>query len=224
MGITELRKQGCNLKRLSDKMVKFCLAYLIHGNGTQAATDAGYKKSSARFQAAKLLADPRIKALIGKRRREQGERFEIESDMVLEHLCSCVCRDGKDFVDADGVLLVNNIQDLPDDVTRAIDGIEQTETTFTDKDGVTTRTVTTKLKLVSKGVALKLAMDHKGLFAAVKVEGRVALDLDKLYRDTGIIDVDPIQERLDQERNSGPVGGNGRSSGNGNGKAKPSKS
>lgn len=59
-----------------------------------------------------------------------------------------------------------------------------------------------------------LIADIKGLTSSFSVEGRVALDLDKLYRDAGIIDVDPIQQRLDEERAKG-----GKASGNGNGKA-----
>lgn len=53
-----------------------------------------------------------------------------------------------------------------------------------------------------------------GLTANLKIEGRMALDLDALYRDAGIIDRDPIAERIEQERNSG---GKGLTGGNGNG-------
>ncbi len=202
MGRTELRRNGVDLSRLTDKRVKFVLAYVVHSNATQAAIDAGYSKKVASVQGCKLLKDDRIMALVGKLRREQGERFVIEADEVLEHLIACVVRDGKDFVDDQG-MIHENINDLPDETTKAIDGIKQTKRKYFDKAlGGNVEEVTTEIKLVSKASAIRMAMEHKGLFAATKFEGQIAvLNLDG-YNITDNYE-DPIQARLEQEKSDG---------------------
>ena len=195
MARTKLKKNGVNLSRVTDKMCKFVLAYLVHGNAAKAAREAGYSIQTSAVQGAKLMKNDRVLALIGKLRREQGERFVIEADEVLEHLVACVIRDGKDFVDDDGII-VSNLNLLPETVTRAIDGIKQTTKQYRDNvTGQIVEETTTEIKLVSKASALRMAMEHKGLFASIKFEAQIAvLNLDA-YNVTDNYK-DPIEAQL----------------------------
>ena len=93
MASTELRKNGTNVKRLTDKQVRFVLEYLTDYNGTRSAIAAGYNKNRAAPTACDLLKNPKVKALVGKLRREQAERFQIQADEVLRHLASGATRD-----------------------------------------------------------------------------------------------------------------------------------
>lgn len=197
MGSTELRKNGVNLKRLSDKMVRFCFAYMIHMNATQAAIDAGYGVKGASVMGARLLKNPKVKALIGNLRKKDCEKFTIERHKILQHLASGALRDGRDFVDDKGVIHTN-LRDLPEDITRAIDGIKQKVRTRTTRDGEEIVEVETELKLMSKAACLDLAMRHKGLFATQEVDLKVKFDFNELFEDQSeTIDVDITQQYLE---------------------------
>ncbi len=215
MATTPLRKNGVARSKLTDKRWRFVMEYVIDSNGTRAAIAAGYSKGRADVTACELLKDYNVKAMIGKLMGEQAVKFEVQRDEILMHLVSCCTRDGKDFVDEDGHLLINNINDLPDAVTNAIDGIKERKRVYTDKDGGVEVTYEYELKLVSKAAALRMAMEHKGLFAATLTEHRVQFPWDQLQ---GPPDAhDPIEAKiLDVE--SKAIEGNGHSS-NGNGKA-----
>lgn len=117
---------------------------------------------------------------------------------------------------------------IPDDLARVavmwVARILADQEIALDKDGnprtarVREKTAAAKLLVNFQSANLRqqaLIANIKGLTTSLTVDGKVALDLTQLYRDTGIIDVDPIQQRLDQERNSG---GKGLTGGNGNGK------
>jgi phage terminase small subunit len=176
-----MRKKGMDFKGVSDKMVKFGFAYTVHGNGRQSVIDAGYSPNGAAARACRLLENPKIRALIGRLRREQSKRFVVQSDEVLEHLVACMTRDGKDFVDEKGRLLIDNLNDLPDRVTKAIDGIKQKRKVYTLPDGTEVEEIETELKLVPKAVVIRMAMEHRGLFAAQEVTHKMAFDFDQLY-------------------------------------------
>ena len=192
-----MRKNGVSLKRLSDKQIRFVFAYLMEYNASKAAIEAGYSKNSAQPMGAKLLKNPKIKALIGKLRKQDCEKFTIQRYEILEHLHAGATRNGKSFVNDKGVIH-SNLNDLPDEVTRSIDGLKQKTKTYTQQDGTEVTEVETELKLMSKAACLDMAMKHKGLFAAAEVEMKVKFSLDDLYKDNSeIIDVDPTDQYLD---------------------------
>ena len=203
MAKTELMNRGINLQRVPDQWFKFACVYVRDGgaNARQAAIEAGYSEKTAAVRAVKILKDPRMKSLVGKMLKEQRDKFTIEADEILWHLWACASRNGKDFVDEKGHLLLTsqNINDLPDEVTAAIDSIKQKRKTYATEDGDVVE-IETELKLVSKAAALDMAMKHKGLFAPQEIHGKLTFDFDKLYqnqRDT--IDVDPIEQILLEE-------------------------
>ena len=199
MGVTELRKNGANLDRINDKMRHFALEYSVSYNGTEAAIRAGYSKRTAGVMAVRLLKHPVIKAFLGKQARLDQEKFEIQREEILRNLAACATRDGKDFVDEKGRLLLTsqNINDLPLSITCAVDSIKQKRKTYLLEDGTEVEELETELKLVSKAAALDMCMKHKGLFAAEKTEQVISIDWDSLANRA--IDLDPIQQRLESE-------------------------
>ena len=207
MAVTELRDRGIDLKRVPDQWFKFACAYVLRGctNGKQAAIEAGYSKKTAAFRAVKILKDPRMKALLGKMLNNQYKEFKLEAAEILWHLWACATRNGKDYVDERGHLLLTsqNINDLPDEVTAAIDSIKQKRKVYTTKNGKTVEEIETDIKLVDKGKCIDMAMKHKGLFAPQEVHGRLEVfDFDKLYQSQRqTLDVDPIEQKLLEEQN-----------------------
>jgi len=182
MASTKLSKRGSN--KLTDRELRFAMEYLIDFNAKRAAREAGYKgkDKSLGVMACKVLARPRVAALIGKLRREQLAELELSRREILEQLYYLATRSGTDFVDEKGIL-IENINDLPKRAQEAIDGIEQEITTITYDDGSEVQKVKTKLRLVPKATALDMAMKHKGMFAAEKHDHRVmVLDWDALLQ------------------------------------------
>ena len=183
MSSTEMRVRGADLKKMTDLEMRFCLHYVICWVGAEAVRVAGYKSKNPDVMAAAILKRPHIKAYIGKIKREDHEEFTIKRHEILWHLWACATRNGKQFVDKEGRLLLNsqNINDLPDEVTAAIDGIEQEETYWTDGDGVEHTKLKTKIKLASKVACIDMAMKNKGAYAAEVTEHKLAFDFDQLY-------------------------------------------
>lgn len=61
------------------KRRRFAEAYVEHGNGARAAVEAGYAEPSARFTAARLLADPTVAAYVAAVREALGAQQSAES-------------------------------------------------------------------------------------------------------------------------------------------------
>ena len=59
------------------KYERFCQEYIIDYNGTQAAIRAGFKETSARQQATRLLSNASILARVRELQKEQVERIVI---------------------------------------------------------------------------------------------------------------------------------------------------
>ena len=209
MVITELSKNGANLKRLgSDKMRRFVLEYLLlkaQGNDSpqQAAINAGYPKKSAAQHGYKLLRHPIIKAYIGKLERQDVEELELSRHEILLQVWYAATREARDFVDPKTGLMLLPHQ-LPDRVQTIIDGFEQDIEEHTNEDG-TIRKIKMKYKLTPHAAAREQWLKHKGLFPSEKVEHKGQIDIgvnwDKLseVRTIDVESKDPMQERLDQE-------------------------
>ncbi len=66
------------------KQQRFVEEYLVDGNGTRAAIAAGYAKSGARTEAARLLANAHIAQFLAEKRAEQGERLSERTLVTKE--------------------------------------------------------------------------------------------------------------------------------------------
>lgn len=188
MAHTDLREYGTSINHLTDKEKLFCGNYLQTYDAKNSAIKAGYASRSAASTASKILKKKHIQKYLGKNQRLSAEKFEVERDEILQHLAAAATRDGKDFFDSDGVL-VTNIRNLPPEVTRSIDNIKQKKWRNEAGEIVTE----TEIRLVSKAAALRMALEHKGLFAPQQVEHTVGLNWDQLYAQASIEQDDIIE-------------------------------
>lgn len=74
------------MDRLTKKQRRFADEYLIDCNGTKAAIRAGYSRKTANEQAAKLMANRKIKAYISEKLEELSSERLADAQEVLEYL------------------------------------------------------------------------------------------------------------------------------------------
>ena len=97
---------------LTEQQVKFCRAYVSHGDQNKAVVEAGYAKKSAKEMARKLMNNDKVLARIDTLR----DRADIASIATHEECCAVLtdiirCRVG-DFIDDDGRVSTNKMQEL----------------------------------------------------------------------------------------------------------------
>lgn len=73
-------------KKLSVKRKKFADEYIICGNATQAAIDAGYSKRSAKQTGSRLLDQAEIKEYIAERMKELEAESIADQTEILQYL------------------------------------------------------------------------------------------------------------------------------------------
>lgn len=159
------------LARLAPKHARFVAEYLKDLNGTQAAIRAGYKGKAARRWAATLLTKPDISAAIAEAHGERIERLELDADTILRELLRIATSDIGAIFDADGNL--KPLKDVPEDVRRAIAGVEVIIKNAEAGDGQTD--TVHKYKMWDKVKALELLARHLQILddqpkAAVHIE------------------------------------------------------
>ena len=71
---------------ITPRQAKFVDEYLVDGNGTQAATRAGYGAAGARVAAYRLLTNVAISSAIEARRQADSARLAITRQNVLQQL------------------------------------------------------------------------------------------------------------------------------------------
>lgn len=143
------------MARLTEKMKRFCLEYIVDLNATQAAIRAGYSPSSAHAIAGQNLKKLEIQAEIARLQQEWQTRTNITADKVLQELAY------QAFARITGVcdfskkgLIVKDSATLPDWEVAIIQEVGQIEMG---------KAVKTYIKQHSKTAALKLLMQHLGL-------------------------------------------------------------
>ena len=71
---------------ITPRQAKFVDEYLVDGNGTQAATRAGYGAAGARVAAYRLLTNVAISSAIEARRQADSARLAVTRQNVLQQL------------------------------------------------------------------------------------------------------------------------------------------
>ncbi len=71
---------------LNVKQKRFVREYRLDQNATQAAQRAGYAKAGASVQGFRLLANPKIKALLEKGYQRDQERYEVTKESIAAQL------------------------------------------------------------------------------------------------------------------------------------------
>lgn len=168
--------------QLNPKQKSFVLNYLIDKNATQAAIRAGYSKKTAEFQGCRLLTNDKVADFLNQQLSLQEKRTLVTADEVISELKKIAFLDIRGAFNDNGSL--KDIKDIPDDVARAIAGIE-IDDLFEGYGGDRTRIgYTKKLKLNDKTRALELLGKHlKILTDKVEHSGstQVVLNFNKAY-------------------------------------------
>lgn len=76
------------MSKLTIKQKKFADEYIIQGNATQSAINAGYSKKTAGVMGAENLTKPNIKSYIGQRMQELEDQAIAKQEEVLKYLTS----------------------------------------------------------------------------------------------------------------------------------------
>lgn len=83
---------------LPPRRERFVFEYLKDLNGTQAAIRAGYGRSSADSEAARLLADPDVQAAVKALQDERARELKLEANEVLRHLVELAIADPNELI------------------------------------------------------------------------------------------------------------------------------
>ena len=154
---------------LTPKQSLFVKEYLVDLNATQAAIRAGYSAKTAEKTGHENTRKPEIRAAIAEAQRIRAEKTEFNADRVLKEIERVSTVDPIHLVNDDGTL--KQMQDIPEDVRRAIASFEIIETfEWEEVDGKRTRVWTgylKKMKLVPKNESLNMAGRHFKMFTDV---------------------------------------------------------
>lgn len=116
------KKPFSRAAKSDDRERLFVEAYLANGrNGAQAAIAAGYKASSAKRQAVKLLARPTVKAMLAARTQALAETLQVTAERNLLERARLAYYDIGRIAEAD-IQCPADIAKLPEDLRRVITG------------------------------------------------------------------------------------------------------
>lgn len=138
---------------------RFVHEYLKDLNGTQACIRAGYSSKGANVTGAQLLANPSVKAAVETAIAQRAVRVEATVDEVVRELRRLASVDIRQAYDRHGALLP--FDKMPEDVSRAIVGVECVEQT--DSEGNVTG-ILKKVKFADKKGPLELLGKHLRMF------------------------------------------------------------
>lgn len=149
-------------QELSPKRARFVSEYLIDQNGTQAAIRAGYSPKTANEQAARLLANASVRAAVDENIRKIHEKNLVTPDRIIQELARIAFANISLAFNKDGDL--KPIHEIPEDIIRAIGGLEISEIFSGSGDDRTQIGVLKKIKMNDKQRALELLGKNLGMF------------------------------------------------------------
>jgi len=141
----------------------FCQEYLVDLNGTRACISAGYAKTSATNQAAKLLALTEVRRYISYLKVERAKRLEVSQDRIVEELSRVAFHDKRTYYDSDGfAIALNKVTDgqqtaIKDIVWRTI------SVTNSDTGEIISKRVVERYLLYNRMEALRMLGHHLGM-------------------------------------------------------------
>lgn len=165
---------------LTGQKLRFVEEYLktcINGeyNATQAAINAGYSAASARTTGYRLLRQAVVKDEIDRILHRQQDRILISKDRVLDELRRIATVDISQAFDEQGNL--KPLHEIPEDVRRAMAGVDVDELWDYDEDGKKKQVGwTKKVRFWDKNRALELLGKHFKMYTD-KVEMDVRSNL-----------------------------------------------
>ncbi len=177
---------------LTVKQQVFVNEYLIDLNGRQAAIRAGYAPRSADQQAARLMANVKVRAYIDRALAERSRRTGVNADRVVRELARIAFLNPPDVVDAFDATIRD---DATRDDTAAISSVKVK--CIPTEDGVI---VEREVKFADKVKALELLMKHLGMLGDRDKAGNSRAPGD--HTETGVV-ILPEVDALPSE----PIGG-----------------
>jgi phage terminase small subunit len=153
--------------KLTPKQARFVEEYLLDLNATQAAIRAGFSARTANKIGAQLLAKPLVSKALEEALAARAARVQVKADDVLRELLRIATVDVRQAFDEHGNL--KPVKDLPEDVARAIAGIDVDELWEGRGEDREQIGVTRKVKFWDKPRALELLGKHLKMFTE-KVE------------------------------------------------------
>jgi len=118
-----VRKQAAVTGDFSEREILFIYYFCSNGNnGTEAATSAGYSPRTAKVQASRMLANPRIKAEVDRVMGKALAKAEVTVDRVLNELANIAFSDVGEAFAPNGDL--KPIHEMPETIRRALSGID----------------------------------------------------------------------------------------------------
>lgn len=181
--------------KLSPRQERFCQAYIKDLNGTKAAITAGYAEKSARIQAAQLLARPNIFARVSELKEAQAKRLQVKADDVLMELKRVALVDVTLAFDEMGAL--KPLHEIPEDVRRAIAGLEVAEIYGGEGPQKSVMGLNRKVRFYDKNKALELLGKHLKLFAdRIEHSGPNGKPIE--YEDKGKLSDEELRARIEK--------------------------
>jgi len=140
------------MDKLTPKQEMFVREYVIDFNATQAAIRAGYSKKTASEMGYENLNKPQISAALKELLGDKTltEKVEVTVERVLEEYSRLAFLDIRDAFDEEGNLIP--ITEMPEDIARAIGGIEVSSLKLGEDNELTKLS---KIKLIDKRGALQ---------------------------------------------------------------------
>ena len=150
-------------KKLTKKQDRFCREYIIDFNGTRSAISAAFSKKTAAEQSYQLLQESHIQERLKKLIEERQKRTQTKADDAMNECCRIAFADVGQAFNEDNTLKA--IHEMPEDIRRAVSGIEVDEIySGTGEDRALTG-YTKKIKFWSKGRQIEMLFKHHGLFS-----------------------------------------------------------
>lgn len=162
------------LKTLTHKQLLFAKFYVIDGNITKAAIEAGCPEKNAGVLGSKMLKLAKVQQEVVKLREQRLAKIEIKHevsrDRVLQELAKVAFSDMKFYVSGDNTLV--DVGGLENEQSAAIASLE-----FTETPGLLGTIVKKKFSLWDKNKALEMLSKHFGLFEIDNNQKRVAIQI-----------------------------------------------
>lgn len=154
--------------RLTSKRRAFALALPLANSQKEAARLAGYSVTAADKQAHILATDKDVRTVVDYLIGAQVEAAKDSVDRMIEELCSAALADPRTLYDDKSCLLP--MKDWPDDIARAVSGIESYESYRGSGDDKEVVGVVRKVRFVGKVDAIDKVAKIRGYYRPEKHE------------------------------------------------------
>jgi phage terminase small subunit len=145
-------------KKLTPKQKRFVAEYVKEPNGKKAAIKAGYSKKCSKQSAHENLTKPYLKEAVENKLEAVHKKIGLDTEKILKELLRIATSDLRQAFKEDGTL--KPIHELPDDIAKAISGVEVDETFEGHGLDRTWTGYTKKLKLWDKNKSLEMLAKH----------------------------------------------------------------